>query len=207
MYESGSVSHPVFSNSLQLHGLYPTRLLCLWGFSKLEYWSGLPLPSQGDVSNPGIQPRFLALQADSLLSEPPENIYIHKYLYFRVNGAIMQLFLHHFPYRVTTVICLGFPGDPDSKESACNAGDTGSIPWEGPLEEEMATHSSILAWRILWTKEPGGLQSMGLQRVGHNWATNTFTSLSCILTCQYINFNITMFRDCIAFYHMDVSVQ
>ena len=38
---------------------------------------------------------------------------------------------------------------------------------EDPLEKGMATHSSILAWRIPWTKEPGGLQSMGLQRVGH----------------------------------------
>ena len=40
--------------------------------------------------------------------------------------------------------------------------------WEDPLEKEMANHSSILAWRILWTEEPGGLQSMGSQRVGHN---------------------------------------
>ena len=40
--------------------------------------------------------------------------------------------------------------------------------WEDPLEKEMATHSSILAWRIAWTEEPGGLQSMGLQRDGHN---------------------------------------
>ena len=40
-----------------------------------------------------------------------------------------------------------------------------SLGWEDPLEEEMATHSSILAWRIPWTEEPGGLQSMGLQRV------------------------------------------
>ena len=40
--------------------------------------------------------------------------------------------------------------------------------WEDPLEEEMATHSSILAWKILWTEEPGWLQSMGLQTVGHN---------------------------------------
>ena len=39
------------------------------------------------------------------------------------------------------------------------------------LEEEMATHSSILAWRIPWMVKPGGLQSMGLQRVKHNWAT------------------------------------
>ena len=47
---------------------------------------------------------------------------------------------------------------------------------EDPLEEGLATHSSILAWRITWTEEPGGLQSMGLQRVGHDWATNTFTN-------------------------------
>ena len=46
-----------------------------------------------------------------------------------------------------------------------------SLGWEDPLQEEMATHSSILAWRILWTEEPGKLQSMGLQRVGHNRAT------------------------------------
>ena len=43
-----------------------------------------------------------------------------------------------------------------------------SLGWEDPLEKEMATHSSILAWRIQWTEEPGGLQSMGLQRVEHN---------------------------------------
>ena len=43
-----------------------------------------------------------------------------------------------------------------------------SLGWEDPLEKEMATHSSILAWRIPWTEEPGGLQSMGFQRVGHD---------------------------------------
>ena len=43
-----------------------------------------------------------------------------------------------------------------------------SLGWEDPLEKEMATHSSILAWRIPLTEEPGGLQSMGSQRVGHN---------------------------------------
>ena len=43
-----------------------------------------------------------------------------------------------------------------------------SLGWEDPLEEEMTTHSSTLAWRIPWTEEPGGLQSMGLQRVWHN---------------------------------------
>ena len=43
-----------------------------------------------------------------------------------------------------------------------------SLGWEDPLEKEMATHSSILAWRISWTEEPGGLQSTGSQRVGHD---------------------------------------
>ena len=43
---------------------------------------------------------------------------------------------------------------------------------QDPLEKEMATHSSILAWRIPWTKEPGGLQSTGSQRVGHDWETS-----------------------------------
>ena len=46
-----------------------------------------------------------------------------------------------------------------------------SLGWKDPLEEEMATHSSILAWKIPWTEEPGGLQSMELQRVGHDLTT------------------------------------
>ena len=59
-----------------------------------------------------------------------------------------------------------------AKDLPANAGDMGSIPDSGrSLEKEMATHSSILAWRIPWTEEPGELQSMGLQRVGHNSGT------------------------------------
>ena len=50
-----------------------------------------------------------------------------------------------------------------------------SLGREDPLEKEMATHSSILAWRIPWTEEPGGLHSMGSQRTGHDWAPNRFT--------------------------------
>ena len=46
------------------------------------------------------------------------------------------------------------------------------LGWEDPLEKEMATHSSVLAWKIPWTEEPGRLQSMGLQRVRHDWATS-----------------------------------
>ena len=50
-----------------------------------------------------------------------------------------------------------------------------SLRWEDPLEEGMATRFSILAWRIPWTEEPGGLESMGSQRVGHGRGTNTHT--------------------------------
>ena len=62
---------------------------------------------------------------------------------------------------------VGFPGGSVSKESVCRAGNLGSIIGLGrSLEKGMATHFSILAWRIPWTEEPGGLQSMGSKRVG-----------------------------------------
>ena len=77
------------------------------------------------------------------------------------------------------VLIWGFPGGSDGKTSACNAGDPGSIPGSGrslgegnPLSQldagKKATHSSVLVWRIPWMEEPGGLQSMGSQRVGHD---------------------------------------
>ena len=53
-----------------------------------------------------------------------------------------------------------------------------SLGQEDPLEKEMATHSSTLAWRIPWTEEPGRLQSMGSQRVGHDWATSLSLSMT-----------------------------
>ena len=61
-----------------------------------------------------------------------------------------------------TAVFLGFCSSLDGKESACNAGDLGLIPGlEDPLEKGTATHSSILVWRIPWTEQPGGPQSMG----------------------------------------------
>ena len=63
----------------------------------------------------------------------------------------------------------------DGKESAVQETGVQSLDQEDPLEKVMlATHCSILAWRISWTEEPSGLQSMELQRVRHDWATNTF---------------------------------
>ena len=58
-----------------------------------------------------------------------------------------------------------------------------SLGWEDPLEKGMATHSSILAWRIPWTEEPGGLRPMGSQRVGHDRATDTVV---CQALCHIV---------------------
>ena len=64
---------------------------------------------------------------------------------------------------------MGVPSGSDGKESACNVGGwVQSLGQEDLLEKEIATHTSILAWRIPWTEKPGQLQSMGWQRVGHD---------------------------------------
>ena len=72
----------------------------------------------------------------------------------------------------TVLLYSGLSWQLRGKELPVSAGDketqVQSLGQEDPLEEGMATHSSILAWRIPWTEEPGGLQSMGLQRVTHN---------------------------------------
>ena len=71
-------------------------------------------------------------------------------------------------------VSVSVKGSNSKKKSTCSAGDQiQSLGREDPLENGMTIHSSILAWRIPWTEEPGGLQSMGLQRIGHYWATFT----------------------------------
>ena len=77
----------------------------------------------------------------------------------------MAEFLCYLPETVKTWL-MGFPSGSDSKESACTGTWVQSLCREDPLEKGTAAHSSILAWRIPWTEEPGGLQSMRSQRVG-----------------------------------------
>ena len=93
--------------------------------------------------------------------------------------------------------CSYLTGGASGKESACQCRRCRTqvwfLGWEDPLEEEMATHSSILAWEISWTEEPGRLQSMRPQRIGHDWAYThktmrmrvlwTFCKSSDKLTC------------------------
>ena len=71
-----------------------------------------------------------------------------------------------------------------------------SLGWEDPLEKEMAIHSRAIAWKISWTEEPGRLQPMGSQRVGHDWATSLPFTSTCFLK-KYLCFLVldkTMFN-------------
>ena len=113
------------------------------GFSRQEYCSMLPCPLPGDLPDLGIK---LASHISPALAGG----------FFTTSATWEPQLASSNPY---------FPSGSNSKESACNAGDLGLIPGSGkdPLEKEMSTHSSILAWEIPWTEEPGGLQFMGSQ--------------------------------------------
>ena len=102
------------------------------GFPRQEYWSVLPFPSPGDLSNPGLEPWSPALQADFLPSEPPG---------------------------------IGNPNQKVKNQPAVQETRVRFLGWKDPQEKEMATHSSILTWKIPWVEESCGLQSMRLQRV------------------------------------------
>ena len=96
------------------------------GFPRQEYWSGLPCPSPGDFPNPGIKPGSPALQADSLPSESPGEVWL---IYNVVLVSVVQQSDSVYMY-------VGFPGGSDGKGSTCNAGDTGSIPVSGRSPSE-----------------------------------------------------------------------
>ena len=83
------------------------------------------------------------------------------------------------------MLSMGFPGGSLVKNPPANVGDMG---WEDPLEKEMATHSSILAWRIPWTEEPGGLQSMGSHRVGQTGTEHSHIIRTTHTPCTLASF-------------------
>ena len=133
-------------------------------FSQQEYWNRLLFAPPRDLPDPGIDLASPTLQAGSL----PQSYWV-------------GLFGSHICFQSSKIICGRrqrpsleerelltivplkgrLPRWLSGKESACNAGDTDSIPgWEDPLEKEMATHSSILAWRIPWREEPGRLRTV-----------------------------------------------
>ena len=119
--------------------------------SRQDYWSGLLCPPPGNLPNQGLNPRLLCVPA--LAGR-----------FFTASATWAALVSE---YLLWIGLAISHQTNSIGKESACNAGDLGSIPGEG---NGMAIHSSILAWRIPWTEEPGRLQSMGLQRAGHDWS-------------------------------------
>ena len=131
------------------------------GFPKPDYWSGLPLPSPGDLLHPGIEPRSPALQVDSLPTELQGKLLSN-------STCLMPCTSSYF----SSVICLMYKGFPVAwmvkNLPAVQETQVQPLSQEEPLEKGMAIHTSILAWRIPWTEEPGRLQAMGAQRVGHN---------------------------------------
>ena len=149
-----------------------------------ESWSGLPVPSPGDLPDPGIENAYPALQADSSslshqgscmpLSQGYIYIHIPKVCSLRIFWDLISstLLSPIYIYMVTQMV----KNLPAMKETW-----VWSLGREDPLEKGLETHTSILAYAILWTQEPGGLQSMALQRVGCNWVTNTFCHTHLIM--------------------------
>ena len=133
-------------------------------FSRQEYWSGLPFPSPRDLPNPGIEPGSPALQADTLLSEPPGKPSV-------ISKATTKLYKEHVTQRnqrsqwhPTPAL---LPGKSHGRRSlvGCSPWVAGSLTRLSDftftfhfhaLEKEMATHSSVLAWRI-----PGTVSLVG----------------------------------------------
>ena len=150
--------------SAELYSFWRLQLkICFLAFSSFQSLSAFlslhPLPYRSPIS-----PSIVLCPTRTLRFVPPS----YKNLCYYIKSTwIIQARLLSSTYLIQNSLSRDFPGGSDSKESPCNAGDLGSIlGQEEPLEEGMETHSSILAWRIPWTEEPGGLQSMGLQRVG-----------------------------------------
>ena len=103
-------------------------------------------------------------------------VHSHCSIYLNKSSALEKK-IGNYDWCQTLTSVWGFPGGSYGKESACDVQDLGSIP--GLLNSPGGghdTHSSVLAWRIPWTEESGGLQSMGSQTVGHDWTTKHSTA-------------------------------
>ena len=115
------LKHSVVSDSLQSSGPWPTRLLCPRGFSRQEYWSGLPCPPPGHLADPGIKPRFPTSQVDSLPSEPPgqpHGLKRNNFANIEQKGRVPKSFISSFLINVTILKNLSF-GRNNLKWESC----------------------------------------------------------------------------------------
>ena len=116
------------------------------GFSRQEYWSGVPFPSPEDLSKPGIEPKSPTLQADSLPSEPPGKPQPGADLIQTVTCIICYHYYAFIPVFWASLVAWLVKNLPAMWETWVR-----SLGWEDPLKKGKATHYSILAWRIPWT--------------------------------------------------------
>ena len=159
----------VTSDSWRSHGLWPARFLCPWNFPGKNTGVGCGSLLQGIVltreSNPGLLHCRRVVYCLSQQGSP---------LWKQNLDSVDTVAFSSPPFQglgrlIKRSIKRGFPGGSDGKKSACSAGNQGSVPGLGdPLEKGLATQSSILAWRVPWTEEPGGPQSWP-HRVRHGW--------------------------------------
>ena len=104
------------------------------------------------------------------------------------------MFLFKLLHSFKNFWCLvGFPGGSDDNLPAMQETWVWSLGRDVPVQKEMATHSSILAWRTPWTEEPGRPQSLGSQTVKHDWVTNTSLHSLNLLSLLYIYFQTFFF--------------
>jgi len=129
-------------------------------------------------------------------------IHTQKYIYIFTNWTIWQVYIYIY---MCVCVCTGgsavnnFPTMQETQETWVK-----SMGWEDPVEEGMATHSSILAWKIPWAEQPGRLQSIGSQRVRHNWSNwacvhayvcyGPFYKAYCMVNMRFIQITLALCR-------------
>ena len=159
------------SRSVMSASLWPHELYSPWNSPGQNTGVGKPFPSPGDLPNPGVEPRSPTLQADSLPAEAqgkPKNtgvgsLSLLQWIFpteelnrglLHCRRILYQLSYEGTSYQILIKVLL--------ISAAVQETWLWSLGWENPLEKGMETPSSILAWRIPWTEEPGELQSRGL---------------------------------------------
>ena len=138
------------------------------GFPRQEYWGGLLFPSPGDLSDPGLEPASPALADGFFTTEPPMKPPPCVPVYQGIRRALLMehvkgnciclslLLLMQLQELLLKIMAQLVKSLPARRETRAQ-----SLGGEDPLEKEMTIHSSILAWRIPWTGESGGLSSWG----------------------------------------------
>ena len=126
-------------------------------------------------------------------------VYIYIYTYTERERECYRYGYKYLCVFMCVCVCYVFPDGSNVKNPpAVQETQVWSLGREDSLENGVANHFSILAWRIPWTEEPGELQSMGLQRVGHNWNDSACMHV-CVYVCIYIYVCIYMYI-CICMY-------